>query len=120
MSTDPDIPHTSAAGLMEHVAAPIDADAAAQALKHGARGAFVVAGIATGLLFIGWLAFYFRQFPAPEEPCLTAGVSFLGGGGAARQNGQGDTVRCPVIIRRIESFGRPVRWCCCGSRRMWG
>jgi hypothetical protein len=62
MSTDPDIPHTSAAGLMEHVAAPIDADAAAQALKHGARGAFVVAGIATGLLFIGWLAFYFLLF----------------------------------------------------------
>jgi hypothetical protein len=30
MSTDSDVPHTSAAGLMEHVAAPIDADAAAQ------------------------------------------------------------------------------------------
>jgi hypothetical protein len=30
MSTDPDVPHTSAAGLMEHVAAPINADAAAQ------------------------------------------------------------------------------------------
>src|SRR5580692_11610126 len=62
MSTDPDIPHTSAAGLMEHVAAPIDADAAAQALKHGARGAFVVPGISAGLLFIGWLAFYFLLF----------------------------------------------------------
>jgi len=62
MSPDPDIPHTSAAGLMEHVAAQIDADAAAQCLKHGARGAFVVAGIAEGLLFIGWLAFYFLLF----------------------------------------------------------
>jgi hypothetical protein len=62
MSTDPDIPHTSAAGLMEHVAAQIDADAAAQCLKHGARGAFVVAAIAAGLLFIGWLAFYFLLF----------------------------------------------------------
>jgi hypothetical protein len=61
MSTDPDIPHT-AAGLMEHVAAPIDADAAAQCLKHGARGAFVVAGISAGLLFIDWLAFYFLLF----------------------------------------------------------
>jgi hypothetical protein len=48
--------------LMEHVAAPIDADAAAQALKHGAPGAFVVPGISAGLLFIGWLAFYFLLF----------------------------------------------------------
>jgi hypothetical protein len=62
MATDPNVPHTSAAGLMEHVAAPIDADVAAETLKHGARGAFVVAGIATGLLFIGWLAFYFLLF----------------------------------------------------------
>jgi hypothetical protein len=31
-------------------------------LKHGARGAFVVAGISAGLLFIGWLAFYFLLF----------------------------------------------------------
>jgi hypothetical protein len=52
---------------MEHVAAPIDADAAAQALKHGARRAFVVALIATGLLFIGWLAFYFLLF-LPRGP----------------------------------------------------
>jgi hypothetical protein len=62
MSTDPDVSHTSAASLMEHVAVPIDADAAAQSLKHGARGAYVVAGIAAGLLFIGWLAFYFFLF----------------------------------------------------------
>jgi hypothetical protein len=54
--------HHSAAHLPENVAAPIGADAAAQALKHGARGAFVVAVIATGLLFIGWLAFYFLLF----------------------------------------------------------
>jgi len=46
MSTDPDVPHTSSAGLIEHVATPIDADSAAETLKHGARGAFVVAGIA--------------------------------------------------------------------------
>ena len=67
MSTEPDIPHTSAAGLMEHVAAPIDAEAAARCLKHGARGAFVVAGISAGLLFIGWLAFYFFLF-LPRGP----------------------------------------------------
>ena len=62
MSTDPDVPHTSSAGLIEHVATPIDADSAAETLKDGARGAFVVAGIAVGLLFIGWLAFYFLLF----------------------------------------------------------
>jgi hypothetical protein len=37
-------------------------DAAAQALKNGPAGALVVAGIAAGLLFIGWLAFYFLLF----------------------------------------------------------
>ena len=62
MSTDPDISHTSAAGLTGHVAAPNDADAAAQCLKHGARGAFVVAVISAGLVLIGWLAFYFLLF----------------------------------------------------------
>jgi hypothetical protein len=54
--------HHSAAHSPENVAAPIGADEAAQTLKHGARGAFVVAGIAAGLLFIGWLAFYFLLF----------------------------------------------------------
>jgi hypothetical protein len=37
-------------------------DAVAQALKHGPVGALVVASIAAGLLFIGWLAFYFLLF----------------------------------------------------------
>jgi hypothetical protein len=67
MSTDPDISHTSAAGLTGHVAAPNDADAAAQCLKHGARGAFVVAVISAGLVLIGWLAFYFFLF-LPRGP----------------------------------------------------
>jgi hypothetical protein len=62
MSTDPDNPHTSAAGLMEHVAAPIDADAAAQCLKHGARGAFVVADIATGCSSSGGSPFISDNF----------------------------------------------------------
>jgi hypothetical protein len=35
---------------------------AAQALGNGPVGAFVVAGIAVGLLFAGWLAFYFFLF----------------------------------------------------------
>ena len=55
-------PHYSAAHLPEHVDAPIGADEAAQALRHGPLGALVVASIAVGLLFIGWLAFYFLLF----------------------------------------------------------
>jgi hypothetical protein len=60
MSTDPDIPHTSAAGLMEHVAAQIDVDAAAQRLKHGACGAFVVAGSSSsaGSPFISFCSYH--------------------------------------------------------------
>lgn len=37
-------------------------DAAAKALSNGPVGALVVAGIAVGLLFVGWLAFYFLLF----------------------------------------------------------
>jgi hypothetical protein len=37
-------------------------DQAAQALRDGPIGAYVVAGIAVGLLFLGWLAFYFLLF----------------------------------------------------------
>jgi hypothetical protein len=59
--------HVSAAGRMEHVAAPIDADTVAQALEHGPRGALVVASISVGLLFIGWLLFYFVLF-MPRGP----------------------------------------------------
>jgi len=35
---------------------------AVQALSNGPIGAFVIAGIAVGLLFAGWLAFYFLLF----------------------------------------------------------
>jgi hypothetical protein len=54
--------HHSAAHSPENVAAPIGADEAAQALSNGPIGAFVVASTAVGLLFIGWLAFYFLLF----------------------------------------------------------
>jgi hypothetical protein len=54
--------HPSAAHSPEHVGVPIEADAAAHALKDGPAGAFFVASIAVGLLFIGWLAFYFLLF----------------------------------------------------------
>jgi hypothetical protein len=40
---------------------PVD-QVAVQALSNGPRGAFVIAGIAVGLLFAGWLAFYFLLF----------------------------------------------------------
>jgi hypothetical protein len=54
--------HMSAAATREHVAAPLHADTAAAALSHGPRGALVLAGISVGLLFIGWLLFYFVLF----------------------------------------------------------
>jgi hypothetical protein len=41
---------------------PIGAMEAAQALRDGPIGAYVVAGIAVGLLFLGWLVFYFLLF----------------------------------------------------------
>jgi hypothetical protein len=41
---------------------PAEFDEAARALSRGPIGAFVVAGIAAGLLFAGWLAFYFLLF----------------------------------------------------------
>jgi hypothetical protein len=41
---------------------PIGVKEAAQALREGPIGAYVVAGIAVGLLFLGWLAFYFLLF----------------------------------------------------------
>jgi hypothetical protein len=44
------------------VAAPIELDAIAEAIEYGPRGAILVAGIATALLFVGWLAFYFLLF----------------------------------------------------------
>jgi hypothetical protein len=44
------------------VAAPIDAETAAALLKDGPRGAFLLAGVSVGLLFIGWLLFYFVLF----------------------------------------------------------
>jgi hypothetical protein len=59
--------HHSAAALPEHVAAPIDADAAARALRHGPRGARLVSSIAATILLLIWLAFYFLLF-LPRGP----------------------------------------------------
>ena len=62
-----DAPHRSAAHSPENVAAPIGAQAAAEALRNGPRGALFVASVSVGLLFIGWLAFYFLLFQ-PRGP----------------------------------------------------
>jgi hypothetical protein len=59
--------HESASDKPEHVAAPIAPSEAAEALKNGPIGAFVVSAIAVGLLFIGWMAFYFFLF-IPRGP----------------------------------------------------
>jgi hypothetical protein len=59
--------HRSAADRPEHVAAPIGSEEAAEALKNGPIGALVVSAIAVGLLFIGWMAFYFLLF-MPRGP----------------------------------------------------
>lgn len=42
--------------------APDGSDEAAQALRAGPIGAYIVAGISVGLLFIAWLVFYFFLF----------------------------------------------------------
>ena len=62
-----DEPHHSAAHLPEHVAAPIGADEAARALRNGPAGALDIAAIAVGILFIGWMLFYFLLF-LPRGP----------------------------------------------------
>jgi hypothetical protein len=41
---------------------PASSDEAVQALRNGPIGAYLVASIAVGLLFLGWLAFYFLLF----------------------------------------------------------
>ncbi len=62
-----DKPHHTAAHLPEHVAAPISADEAAKTLRKGPVGALIVASIAVGLLFVGWMLFYFLLF-MPRGP----------------------------------------------------
>jgi hypothetical protein len=54
--------HHSAAASPEHVAEPIDTDAALEALKHGPRGALFLAAISVSFLLAWWLAFYFLLF----------------------------------------------------------
>jgi hypothetical protein len=62
MLEEPNRPRASSAATTDHVAAPIDAETAAAALKYGPRGALLLASISVGLLFVGWLLFYFLLF----------------------------------------------------------
>jgi hypothetical protein len=48
----------------DRVAPAITRSMALEALKDGPRGALVLAASAVGLLFIGWLLFYFLLFMA--------------------------------------------------------
>jgi hypothetical protein len=45
------------ASLEEGITTPREWEAIAQAIEHGPRGLFLLAGIATALLFVGWLGF---------------------------------------------------------------
>jgi hypothetical protein len=47
---------------MQPVSEPIQAASAADRFDDSPRGAFLLAGISVGLLFFGWLAFYFLLF----------------------------------------------------------
>jgi len=68
VSTNIDAPHRSAAHSPENVAAPIGAQAAARALENGPFGALWLGAISVGgLLFIGWLLFYFLLY-LPRGP----------------------------------------------------
>lgn len=53
--------------VQSSAAAPTAGDEAAEALKKGPRGALVISAIAVGLLFIGWMVFYFLLF-MPRGP----------------------------------------------------
>ena len=46
----------------QSAALPIEVQQAAKDLADGPKGAMIIAGIAVGILFLGWLAFYFFLF----------------------------------------------------------
>jgi hypothetical protein len=54
--------HYTSASQPESVAPGATRAAAEEALKDGPRGALVIAACAVGLLFAGWLFFYFVLF----------------------------------------------------------
>jgi len=54
--------HYTAASKPESVAPCVARESAVAALKDGPRGALIIAAFAVGLLFAGWLFFYFVLF----------------------------------------------------------
>jgi hypothetical protein len=54
--------HYSAASHPDRVDPAISRSAALEALKAGPRGALIIASVAVGVLFLGWLFFYFVLF----------------------------------------------------------
>ena len=54
-------PHQTVTYSPDH-GAPVSTEEAAEALRNGPVGAFVVAGIAVGVLLVAWLLFYFLLF----------------------------------------------------------
>jgi hypothetical protein len=59
---DGETPQPSPMASAEHARARSELEALARAIESGPRGALLVAGIATALLLVGWLAFYFLLF----------------------------------------------------------
>jgi hypothetical protein len=59
----PEQTHPSSAHAQKQEGAYVSAhETAARALRDGPIGAYLVAGIAVGMLLLGWLAFYFWLF----------------------------------------------------------
>ena len=54
--------HYTSAGRPEGVAPAVTRESAIAALADGPRGALIIAACAVGLLFAGWLFFYFVLF----------------------------------------------------------
>jgi hypothetical protein len=54
--------HATAAHSSEHVDVGCPQADAAEALRNGPLGALIIASVAVGLLFLGWLLFYFVLF----------------------------------------------------------
>jgi hypothetical protein len=54
--------HYTSASKPESVAPGVTRESAMAALTDGPRGALIIAGCAAGLLFAGWLFFYFVLF----------------------------------------------------------
>jgi hypothetical protein len=54
--------HNTAASEPESEATAVTRESAMAALANGPRGAFIIAACAVGILFVGWLFFYFVLF----------------------------------------------------------